>query len=244
MAAHYVLIINVKAQLRSSNDRAPFLNHLYPISHYVLFDVSLVGDYFELLYSGQKFARLNKDFCREIRQLTRFGVKFQAYLSKSDWASLFPTRSNYPTSPAVSFDVEVNVYSFKHHADQIGDILAQAGVFLQDPTHDSNEVPYHNPQLLEIQGIEEREETPVAFAEGPALNLISFGSTIEQEKADPERQSKTTDLVDSILDSLSHNGILQEISTDQNRIKTKLLPYAHNIHKCRSCTLLTFSDIK
>ena len=233
MVTHFLLIINVKAQLRSSNDRAPLISQLHSTNDYIVFDVSLVGDYFELLYSGQKVARLNKSFCGEIRQLTRFGVKFEAYLSKSDWASLFPFGSSYPTHHVAPFDVEVNVYSFGHHADQIGDILSQAGVFLQDPTYGLDEAPYHNPQLLEIQGIEERAETLGISAEEPALNLISFGPAIAQDQTGSERKINTTDLVDSILDSLSHNNILREISTDQNRIKAKLLPYAHGIHMCR-----------
>jgi SWI/SNF-related matrix-associated actin-dependent regulator of chromatin subfamily A3 len=105
-------------------------------------------------------------------------------------------------------------------------------------------VPYHNPQLLEIRGVEERQEALGTVADESALNPISFGSAMEQEKTGPERQRNTTDLVDSILDSLSHNSILQEISTDKNRIKAKLLPYAHGIHGCHSCTLIAFSDIK
>ncbi|KAM3069738.1 hypothetical protein ACMFMG_010447 [Clarireedia jacksonii] len=162
----------------------------------------------------------------EVRRLTPFGVIFRAYLSKSDWESLFPVQSNHRAGPARLFDVEVNVYSFKHHADQIGDILSQTGVFLQDPTYGLDEEPYHNPQLLEIRGVEERqEETLHTVSDTSAFNPISFGSVIEQEKTDPERQRNTTEIVDSILDSLSHNNILQEISTDQNRIKAKLLPH-------------------
>jgi SWI/SNF-related matrix-associated actin-dependent regulator of chromatin subfamily A3 len=204
-----------------------------------------VGDYFELLYSGKKFARLNKNFCSEVRRLTPFGVKFQAYLSKSDWESLFPVQSNHRTGPARTFDVEVNVYSFKHHADQIGDILSQIGVFLQDPTYGLDEVPYHNPQLLEFQRVEERQEEALnTVSDTSAFNPISFGSVMEQEKTDPERQRNTTEIVDSILDSLSHNNILQEVSTDQNRIKAKLLPYARGIYRFHSCTLTAFSDIK
>ncbi|PQE24601.1 hypothetical protein CJF31_00011242 [Rutstroemia sp. NJR-2017a BVV2] len=218
--------LHLLGSLRSSNDRAPHYDQFYSSGQYILFDVSLVGDYFELLYSGQKFARLNKNFCSEVRRLTPFGVKFQAYLSKSDWESLFPVQSNHRIGPARPFDVEVNVYSFKHHADQIGDILSQTGVFLQDPTYGLDEVPYHNPQLLEIRGVEKRQEEALDnVSDTSASNPISFGSVMEQEKTDPERQRNTTEIVDSILDSLSHNNILQEVSTDQNRIKAKLLPH-------------------
>jgi SWI/SNF-related matrix-associated actin-dependent regulator of chromatin subfamily A3 len=244
LVAHHLWIVNVKAQLRSSNDGAPRPDQLYLNGHYILFDVSLVGDYFELRYLGQKFARLNKNFCSEVRRLALFGVKFQAYLSKSDWESLCTIQSDYRTATAVAFNVEVNVYGFEHHADQIGDILSQVGVFLQDPIYGLDDMPYHNPQVLELRGMKERQEALGTVEEESASNPISFGSATEQAKTSPERQRNTTDLVDSILDSLSQNGILQEISTDRNRIKAELLPCANGIHGCRSCTLIAISDTK
>jgi len=121
------------------------------------------------------------------------------------------------------------VYSFRHHADRIGDIFSQAGFFLQYPTHDFVDALYYNPQLLEFEGFEERQETSASFANGSTLELVEPGISMSSARTDLEHQRNGSDMVDSILNSLSHHGILHEIHTDQNRIRTELLPYANTI---------------
>jgi SWI/SNF-related matrix-associated actin-dependent regulator of chromatin subfamily A3 len=222
--AYSFLITNVKAQLEMSNERPYRPGQFGSNSLYIIFKVSLVGDYFELLYSDQKTARLNKNFCSQARRLAYLGVQFQAYLLKADWNSVFAAQSKHSTASATTFAVEVNVYSFVYHANQVGEILSQAGFFLQNPAYDSGEVPYCNPQKLEFEGFEERQEAIATSADDSTAEPIYFGTPIDTEHAKQDRQLHTTNFVDSILNSLSHNSILHEISTDHNRIKTVLLP--------------------
>ena len=226
--AHPSSIVDVKAQLRTSACGRIYRPALLYSS--IILKVSLVGDYFELLDSGQAFARLNKSFCSEARRLADFGVEFRAYMQKNSWDACCAALNNYLPDPSTTtFAVDVNVYSFRHHADRIGDIFSQAGFFLQCPTHEFAGVLYYNPQILEINGFEGRQETPANFATEPDSELTEAGMAMSFERTEPERQRNESDLVDSILNSLSHNGDLHEIHTDENRIRAELLPYTNTI---------------
>jgi SWI/SNF-related matrix-associated actin-dependent regulator of chromatin subfamily A3 len=229
--ADSLLIIDVKAQLKISSE-SPYHHSHYSEGLYIVFKISLVGDYFELLYQGQKLARMNKNFCVQARRLIPFGVEFQAYLRKADWDSLFTEQSHYvQTSSTTLFTVEVNVYSFRHHADRVGNILSQANFFLQTPGYDSGEVPYCNPQKLEFEGFKARQEGPLNAADNHiAISLFAdkyTGLARDPEHPQQDLQQPESDLVDSVLNSLSHKDILHEnfeINTDQYRIRTLLLP--------------------
>jgi hypothetical protein len=219
----------VNAQLRTSKYGVisrPTL--LFSSTSSIILEVSLKGDYFELLNSGQPFAHLNRGFCSEARRLADFGVEFRAYLQKDSWEAYYATLNNFlPESSAKTFAVDINVYSFRHHADRIGDIFSPAGFFLQHPTHDFVDALYYNPQLLEFEGFEEKRETSASLASESTLELAEPGISMSSDRADLEHQRNGSDLVDSILNSLSHHEILREIHTDQNRIRTELLPYAN-----------------
>jgi SWI/SNF-related matrix-associated actin-dependent regulator of chromatin subfamily A3 len=191
--------------------------------------VSLVGDYFELLNEGRTFARLDKSFCGKARRLVDLGVIFKAYLGWEDWEAV--SRSWTPCSATAVFFVEVHVYSFRHHAEKVGTILLRSGMFLQYPIHGGGQelVGYYNPQVLEVDGFAERPDeimsepddspAPVFVSELPAHTV-------------PKPPKSPSDHVESILNSLSHTGILQEIRTDTDLIKSNLMrqvtPNLHN----------------
>jgi hypothetical protein len=219
----------VKAQLLTSaygSFSHPTL--LCSTGHSIILEVSHEGDYFQLLNSGQAFARLNKSFCSEARRLTDFGVRFRAYLLKDTW-NTFGAAQNYYRPLATTFDVEVNVYSFRHHADRIGDIFSEAGFFLQRPTNDSADVLYYNPQILDLKGFEREKETSSKVSTQSSLVLMTQATALTPlERVEPEHEKNPTDLVESILDSLSHSTILHEIRPDKNRIRTELLPQEKN----------------
>lgn len=191
-----------------------------------MFDVDLVGDFFELLHHGEKIARLNKKFCSQARQLCYFGVQFQAHVLETEWVALLESQNKHSaTSVTMTFAVEVNICSFRNHADHVGDLLSLAGLFLQDPVYDPDRSPYHNPQKVKFEGVVESAEMSVTPADLSTAEHIHFNTSADLGgPVDQDPHPQTTDLVDSILNSLSHNGILHEISTDQNRIKTTLYP--------------------
>lgn len=229
--ANFLLIIAVRTLLMPNEGTIPPV--LFDSNGpQITFEVTLVGEYFELIYSGQRIARLNKSFCRQVRQVVQIGVYFRAYLLRSKWEPLFAGHMNRPSATAVTiFAVDVNVYSNRHHADQVGDILAHAGLFLQDPEYNAVGASYHNPQKLQIEGIEERQEIASSSSNNQPTMAVRSGMAVDYDPAEQECQIHAIDLVESILNSssLSHNSILQEISTDQHRIKTVLLPSAQNL---------------
>jgi hypothetical protein len=69
--------------------------------------------------------------------------------------------------------------------------------------------------MLEIGGLEEWHEKSAQFASEAALELIQAGILTFSDRAELECQRNASDLVDSILNSLPHNGILHEIHTNQ-----------------------------
>jgi len=69
--------------------------------------------------------------------------------------------------------------------------------------------------MLEIGGFEDRQEKSAHFASEAALELIQAGILMFSDRAEPECQRNASVLVDSILNSLPHNGILHGIHTDQ-----------------------------
>ncbi|KAL2064450.1 hypothetical protein VTL71DRAFT_4944 [Oculimacula yallundae] len=220
----YFSILNMQAQL-ILNDGMPYYSDVPCHAHnpYTVFEVTLVGDFFELSYGGHKVARMNKNFCVQFRHLPHFGVQFQAYLPENDWHSVLSR--HYATSATKVFAVDVNVYSFQYHAFQVGDILSQASLFLQKPTYDSRESVYCNPQTLEFKGLEARPEAAFISITKASLAASHMDIAMDLEPPEPDRQINSSDLVDSVLNSLSHNGTLREIDTDQRRIKTFLLPH-------------------
>lgn len=225
MRAHYQWTINIKAQLKTRSARPYHPSQFISESLYVVFDVALIGDFFELLHCDQNIARLNKNFCSQARGLTHFGVQFQAYLLKTEWDAHLATQNKHSTaSITTTFAVEVNICSFRHHANQVGDLLSLAGLFLQDPAYDPGKAPYHNPQKLEFEGVEETRDIVSTPTYVSSEELARLNVSTDLKRFEQDHHLQTTDLVDSILNSLSHNNILHEISTDQNRIKSALYP--------------------
>lgn len=186
-------------------------------------DVSLIGDYFQLLAEGNAFARLDKSFCREARRVVDLGsAKFKACLECKEWEDFKSSWTPYQTSShSATFTVDVNVYSARHHADKIGTLLMHSGIFLQRPAHDVGDNEYHNPQILELHGVSERPEEILCEPDETTSHIVVPNLPVSGDTTQPTQDS---DHVDLILNSLSHVGMLHEIRTDTNRIKSELMP--------------------
>lgn len=224
------------AQLRKQGAYQGFYQNLsMPSGSSITLDVSLVGDYFELLDQETAFARLDKSFCCEARRLVIFGVKFQARLDSKAWDCVKEAWASYETRhDTATFTVDVNIYSLRHHADKIGAMLLRAGIFLQCPAHIGTSEEdcyrnYYNPQILEIEGfqvkvIEDITETgQEEEASAPVLvQSLPVHSNLAPATIPPDH-------VEQILGSLSHANILREMCTDTNRIKSKLMRKARPI---------------
>lgn len=213
-------VIDVSAQARG--EAYNFIHRMYALEgnrHSVTFEVFPKGDYFELYYNGLAFACLDKAFCSKARQLVGLGVRLQACLEQKRWEEV--TRAWKPyTSQSVTFSVDVNVKSLIHHADKVGNILLDSGVFLQRPSQNPGEEIYYNPQILQIEGFCERPDEMMAEAEDASTPTLIPDQPSE---SNPKPSTSTQDHVEQILDSLTHTNVLHEIRTDTNRIKSTLM---------------------
>ena len=210
----------MKAQAR--REACNFIHHTCSLGsnqHYVVFDVFAKGDYFELLSNGYAFARLDKAFCSEARRLVGLEVRFQACLERKLWEEVTRPSGSYADG-TVTFSVDVNVKSLIHHADKVGNILLSSGIFLQCPTQNPAGETYYNPQILQIEGFNERPDDIIIEADDEPTPVVIPGRP-SQSNLEPSLDFQ--DHVEQILDSLSHTNILQEIHTDTSRIKSKLM---------------------
>ncbi|KAH8708493.1 SNF2 family N-terminal domain-containing protein [Phaeosphaeriaceae sp. PMI808] len=119
-----------------------------------------------------------------------------------------------------TFAVDVNVYSLRHHADKVGSFLLHSGIFLQCPVHVPSGQDYYNPQILEVDGVHESPDEVTSELDKTSTPIFMPDKPVE---GDTTPSGNSHERVELILNSLSHTGILHEIRTDTNRIKTPLM---------------------
>lgn len=206
-----IQIINVKAQLRSSDQLSQYNSWFKDSAQ--SFAVVREGGYFALEYGGNKFALLNKGFCRHLHALiSRRQVRIQSYVSNKDWATIVHC---WRKQISTIFPVEINIYGTRADAEEVGSILSKSGIFLQLPRYGPYIAQYYNPQLLRIEGYSEQISAATLFSVAEDV-----GDTPDRRV---EEEPQANDSVDFILDSLSHHVNLREIPVD-HRIKSTLLP--------------------
>ncbi|KAL7894024.1 SNF2 family N-terminal domain-containing protein [Trichoderma sp. TUCIM 5745] len=116
-----------------------------------------------------------------------------------------------------SFPAEINIYSARSDAKDIGHILSKFGIFLQYPRYGHTDFEYINPHFLQIEGYS--ETTPIETS-------ASVGDVAENQDSSVEETTRANDseTVDTILDSLSYHVHQQAISVIPD-IKSALLPH-------------------
>ncbi|KAI3335700.1 SNF2 family N-terminal domain-containing protein [Ustulina deusta] len=207
-------IIDVKVQLCIMN--RPNRRNTWHDSSVCSFDVAQEGDYFALKHGGSTFGRLNKGLCRHLRDLvSKQQVCIQAFVSTNDWDTAMSSWSRRTTTYPLA---EINIYGARASAEEVGSILSKYRLFLQMPQHGLDNVEYYNPHILRIEGYSQLAsfEQPREFTKDASE---TSGSSEEREA-----RSNDTTVVDSILDSLSHHNVLQEISIVPD-IRSTLLPH-------------------
>jgi SWI/SNF-related matrix-associated actin-dependent regulator of chromatin subfamily A3 len=208
-------IIDVKAQLR--NGRLPRLGYFHDTaSSFHSFQVAPEGDYYSLAHSGTPFAIFAKKMCSDIHAiLDGRHVRFQAYIGNREWKEALKAWQKERNFTILTS--EINIYGSMQDAGVIGNILSQAGTFLQQPRYGLDKVVYYNPHYFQVPGFSDTHSfnTPIMLIDdtNPSSNL-----TIQQEA-----QSTPSVEVSSILNSLSHHNDLQERIADR-RIRSPLLP--------------------
>lgn len=148
-------------------------------------------------------------------------VAFEACVEQRTWDDFrsacgpYSIRADTPT-----LDVDVNVYSLQHHAEKVGNILLQLGLFLQYPVFIPSGQVYHNPQMLVFDGFCEKDEDVTSEPDEQSTPIFIVDRAVEGA---PASSANSDERLDIILNSLSHKGILHELRTDSNRIRTPLM---------------------
>jgi hypothetical protein len=170
------------------------------------------GIFFALEIDGVKFGRLSKSLCSRLHELLAAAkVQILAYVALADWQA--GRRVGYGLLP-----LEINFYGAQADAKEIGSISSRLGLFLQYPRFGMDTRSYWNPHILHIEGYVERP-----LRGSPADTLVD---TPPQHRSGAEvsavPQESDTEVVESILDSLSHHSLLREITSILG-IKSRLL---------------------
>lgn len=184
------------------------------------FNVVQEGDFLTVDFLGVKFGRLNKGLCRGLHDLVaQTQVQVQAFIPSDNLVIAMQCRNSQTSEP---LPAEINIYGSKSNAQEIGAALSKSGIFLQRPQYGLEIAEYYNPHILRMDGFpdplpcEEPEESQDSTNDTQEIIETSTG-----ESREPARRNDTA-VVDSILDSLSHHPMLQEIAAVPE-IRTSLL---------------------
>lgn len=179
------------------------------------FTVVPEGQYFALALGDIILARLNKGLCTLLQSLnTQHHVRFHSYVPDEIWDS---TESCWHVQPGSQLPIEINIYGNRENAQLIGQITSKVGIFLQFPRHGPEGVEYYNPHFLRMEGYSEQEPIETLRLSSSRAKEPTYGTS------DEISQANNTDAVDEILDSLSHQNLLDNIHVDA-RIKSNLFP--------------------
>jgi hypothetical protein len=211
-------IIDVKVQLRDGVSAKEYKTGS-SVDSVQSFAVVQESCYFTLLDGASKVGCLNKELSTLLHQaFNGQQVRLQAFVPEKDWLQAIHTYDQ--KGSVIVKNVEINVYGLHERAEFVGKGLSNNELWLQCPHHGIAGVKYHNPHLYSVEGFS--EDIPVEIsdkADNPKIAQSNHRAPEAQAV-----QSDDSEVVDSILDSLSHHVSLREISVD-HRIKRELLPY-------------------
>ncbi|KAJ3579073.1 hypothetical protein NPX13_g1492 [Xylaria arbuscula] len=212
-------IIEVEVQLHNIDklDRwDPF-----PGSAVQSFNVGMEGDYVTLEYREIRFGRLKKGLCRLLRKIMSMQrVRIRGHISTHDWHKAINTRNRVAAN---NLFLELSINGAREDAKEVGAIMSKSGVFLQMPHYGLEGLEYYNPHILRMEGHSEAMYSEIVPFEQPDIYTKRPRETLgEGERAGAE--CNDTDIVDSILDSLSHHNVLREINIVSD-IRSALLPH-------------------
>jgi hypothetical protein len=182
------------------------------------------GTFFSLEAGYVKFARLRKGLCsvfHTIAETKQFHLRAFVPTKELRAADQSWSRNSAPTFPA-----EINLYGSESDAAYIGAALSKAGIFIQFPRHEQAISRYYNPHILRIEGHDShslastgRDISTADTSSGSHSHAVDRDGGVIDE-ANPANHGA---VVESILDSLTHDVQVNEIPVDR-RIKQTLYP--------------------
>lgn len=162
------------------------------------------------------FSVFSKKTCEELRQLSEWKLRLEAYAHTKDIKTSNISRQQEKSSSIV---VDINIYGAREDANQVGKRLSSFGITLQQPLIRPTNAIYYNPHFLHVQEIFGHN-----VAETPFLSLGAETSTTssgERSLVETKSQVDVETEVDSILNSLSHHTMLHKQATIKG-LKTPL----------------------
>ncbi|KAH9240166.1 hypothetical protein K456DRAFT_1826169 [Colletotrichum gloeosporioides 23] len=205
-------ITDVASQLKSELDES---FRLSPESVCFL-DVRRLESYFGVFSSDTLVALLSKGTCRLLHNLNEERVlQYFATIDPEQWGTILSERRKNPNSVLMKLDLAI--YGSIEYSQAIGSILEKSKITLQKPNFDLGATTYVNPHYLNL-------------GHSCQDDLLLSGLDIELINPSPEIVSGDDQAacvsaeVNSILDSLSHEDVLDEVEGDR-RIKSRLLTH-------------------
>lgn len=152
------------------------------------------------------FAQLNSVATSALNSVAAFSrTSFQAYMSKSERESLFDPRSHH-NKALPRFTLNVNILGPILSSDEVGDLLSDQGLFLQEPLAFANHYAYQNPHIWTFQDL---------------LDVDVWLARLAQDK--PEQMAAQQSW-SHVLDELADTNV-EQMDLDLSRVTTQLLKY-------------------
>lgn len=145
---------------------------------------------------------------------TNGSINIRALISSAQWSSSI-------MSGPKDLTLDLNIYGQRNDAQQVGKLLTNIGISLQQPLYGLESFIYYNPHFLHIDEMrgEDVRETPLLSIQPAESNIspsLHHTANVMTATIDAEEE------VAMIFDSLNNNQILKKRDTDKSRMKIEL----------------------
>ena len=93
-----------------------------------------------------EFAQLNALAASTFSQIADI-VTFEAYADEASFRALLGTQNGIGRSTLTRFKIHINMFGLKSDSDQVGILLSDNGLYLQEPYQRTENCDYHNPHV-------------------------------------------------------------------------------------------------
>lgn len=166
------------------------------------------------------FGMLNNKVFRCLTKLASFrDLEYTALMAWSNWQERILPAGKNPNRRCIGLDI--NISGPRCELDDIARGLSQAELFLQLPHHGTSNLPYENPQYLQLPGLVQVVELP-AF---PSLQMPNVGTHVGPADNQSLPWNDGYPDFDKLLEELPRHEYLKESVVDI-RVTTPLLKYS------------------
>jgi hypothetical protein len=93
-----------------------------------------------------EFAQLNALAASTLSQVADI-VTFEAYADEASFRALLGTQNGIGRSTLARFKIHINIFGLKSDSEQVGILLSDNGLYLQEPYQRTENCKYHNPHV-------------------------------------------------------------------------------------------------